>query len=169
MVLFFKYDKNTLNISIDEKDLIFILNFFKFHSIFQYKIITTISGIDYPNRQKRFEILYELLSLRYNSRLRLNVFINDVVVLPSIVSIFPAATWFEREIWDLFGVFFYGNDEIKRILTDYGFEGHPLRKDFPLSGYVESRYNDKTKRIVIETLEHSQHFRLFNFLSPWDK
>jgi NADH dehydrogenase (ubiquinone) Fe-S protein 3 len=147
--------------------LLFVLNFLKYNSNLQYKMLTAISGIDFPYRKKRFEVVYELLSLRFNSRLRVKTFVDEVTPLTSSVSVFSCSTWWEREIWDLLGVFFEDNDEIKRLLTDYGFEGHPLRKDFPLSGYVESRYNDKLKRVVCEPLEHAQEFRSFDFSSGW--
>jgi NADH dehydrogenase (ubiquinone) Fe-S protein 3 len=166
-ILSYNYDKNTLNLVVDPKDLFFVLTFLNLHSTLQYKLLTSITGVDYPDRKKRFEVIYELLSVRYNSRIRVKTLVNEVTPVKSIHSIFPAATWWEREIWDLFGVFFDSNHEIKRILTDYGFDGHPLRKDFPLSGYVESRYNDKIKRIVSEPLEHAQHFRFFDFSSGW--
>lgn len=108
-----------------------------------------------------------MLSVRFNHRIRVKTFVDDVTPLVSSSSVFPGSTWWEREIWDLFGVFFEENDEIKRILTDYGFEGHPLRKDFPLSGYIESRYDDNLKRVVCEPLEHAQEFRNFDFISNW--
>jgi NADH dehydrogenase (ubiquinone) Fe-S protein 3 len=161
------YSKQTLVISVKPKDLLFVLNFLKYNSNLQYKMLTAISGIDFPYRKKRFEVVYELLSLRFNSRLRVKTFVDEVTHLTSSVSFFSCSTWWEREIWDLLGVFFEDNDEIKRLLTDYGFEGHPLRKDFPLSGYVESRYNDKLKRVVCEPLEHAQEFRSFDFSSGW--
>lgn len=167
VILSYNYDRNTLNIVVDSKDLFFVLTVLNLHSTLQYKLLTSITGVDYPDRKKRFEVIYELLSVRYNSRIRVKVLVNEVTPVKSVYSIFPAATWWEREIWDLFGVFFDSNHEIKRILTDYGFDGHPLRKDFPLSGYVESRYNDKIKRIVSEPLEHAQHFRSFDFSSGW--
>jgi NADH dehydrogenase (ubiquinone) Fe-S protein 3 len=161
------YNKQTLVITVKPEDLCFVLNVLKLHNNTQYNLLTAISGVDYPYRKKRFEVIYELLSLRFNSRIRVKTFVDEITPLQSMVSVFPAATWWEREIWDLFGVFFEQNDEIKRILTDYGFEGHPLRKDFPLSGFVESRYDDKLKRVVCEPLEHSQEFRSFDFASGW--
>lgn len=166
-ILSYNYDKNTLNLVVNPKDLFFVLTVLNLHSTLQYKLLTSITGVDYPDRKKRFEIIYELLSVRFNSRVRVKTLVNEVMPIKSVHTLFPAATWWEREIWDLFGVFFDSNHEIKRILTDYGFDGHPLRKDFPLSGYVESRYNDKIKRIVSEPLEHAQHFRFFDFSSGW--
>lgn len=168
-ILSYSFDKNTLNIIIDPKDLFFILTVLNFHSMLQYKVLSSITCVDYPDRKKRFELIYELLSVRYNSRIRVKLLLNEITPVKSVYKIFPASTWWEREVWDLFGVFFDSNHEIKRILTDYGFDGHPLRKDFPLSGYVESRYNDKIKRIVSEPLEHAQHFRFFDFSSGWAK
>jgi NADH dehydrogenase (ubiquinone) Fe-S protein 3 len=109
------------------------------------------------------------LSIKFNSRIRVKTFVDELTPLESSVSVFPGATWWEREVWDMFGVFFDKNSEIKRILTDYGFEGHPLRKDFPLSGYVESRYDDSTKRVVCEPLENAQEFRSFDFSSGWSE
>jgi len=161
------YDNQTLMIRVKPKDLLFILAFFKNHSSLQYKLLTAVSGVDFPYRKKRFEVVYELLSIRFNSRLRVKTFVDEITPLVSSVSVFSCVTWWEREIWDFFGVFFEENVEIRRILTDYGFEGHPLRKDFPLSGYVESRYNDKIKRVVCEPLEHVQEFRSFDFTSSW--
>lgn len=167
-VLFLGYTrKNTLIIGCTPADFFFILNFLKLSTFFQYNLLTSITGVDYLDRQNRFEIIYELLSIRYNSRINVKIFTNEIMPVRSIVPIFSAATWWEREIWDLFGVFFEKNDEIKRILTDYGFEGHPLRKDFPLSGYIEVRYNDKLKRVICESLEHAQIFRNYNFGLGW--
>ena len=161
------YNKQTLVIIVKPKYLSLVLKFLKSHYQAQFNLLTAISGVDYPFRKKRFEIVYELLSVFFNKRIRIKTFVDEVSPLISCASTFAAATWWEREIWDLFGVFFTQNDEIKRILTDYGFEGHPLRKDFPLSGYVESRYNDKLKRVVCEPLEHAQEFRSFDFTSSW--
>ena len=167
VILFIGYNKQTVVITIKPKDVWIVLKFLKSHSNFQFNLLTAISGIDYPFRKRRFEVVYELLSVSFNKRVRVKTFVDEVTPLMSAVSIFSASTWWEREIWDLFGVFFTQNDEIKRILTDYGFEGHPLRKDFPLSGYVESRYSDKLKRVVCEPLEHAQEFRSFDFVSGW--
>jgi NADH dehydrogenase (ubiquinone) Fe-S protein 3 len=160
-------DKQSMVVGVKSKDLLFVLDFFKHHSSTQYAVLTVISGVDFPHRKRRFEVVYELLSIRFNGRLRVKTFVDEITPLISSFFIFSCATWWEREVWDLFGIFFEENDEIKRILTDYGFEGHPLRKDFPLSGYVEFRYNDKLKRVVCEPLEHAQEFRNFDFSSSW--
>jgi NADH dehydrogenase (ubiquinone) Fe-S protein 3 len=161
------FDKNGPVISVKPENLLFVLKSLKLHTNTQYALLTAVSGVDYPFRKRRFEVVYDLLSVKFNSRIRVKTFVDEVTPLVSAVSVFPAATWWEREVWDLYGVFFFQNEEIKRILTDYGFEGHPLRKDFPLSGYVESRYDDKLKRVVCEPLEHAQEFRSFDFTSGW--
>jgi NADH dehydrogenase (ubiquinone) Fe-S protein 3 len=166
-ILSYDYNNQTLVISVLPENLIFVLTTLKLHSCCQYSCLSDVSGVDYPQRERRFEVVYDLLSVKYNSRVRVKTFVDEITPLTSAVSVFPASTWWEREVWDLFGVFFERNDEIKRILTDYGFEGHPLRKDFPLSGYVESRYDDKLKRVVCEPLEHAQEFRSFDFTSGW--
>jgi len=166
-VLSYGYDDQILVITVKPETLFFVLRILKLHSNAQYNLLTAISGVDYPYRKKRFEVVYELLSIRFNSRIRVKTFVDEITPLKSMAFVFPAATWWEREVWDLFGVFFEGNDEIKRILTDYGFEGHPLRKNFPLSGFIESRYSDKLKRVVCEPIEHAQEFRTFDFSSGW--
>lgn len=141
--------------------------FLKNHYLLQFKLLTCISGVDYPQKAKRFEVVYELLSIQYNNRVRIKVFVNELEYIDSIEKEFLSANWFECEIFDMFGVFFKNHSDLKRILTDYGFEGHPLRKDFPLSGYVEVRYDEKHKRVVNEYLELSQEYRVFDFSSPW--
>ncbi len=127
-----------------------------------------ICGADYPERPERFDIVYNLLSLKHNWRVRVKVQTDETSPVPSVTGIYSAAGWFERECWDLFGVAFNNNPDLRRILTDYGFEGHPLRKDFPLTGYVEVRYDDEQKRVVYEPVKLVQDFRNFDFLSPWE-
>jgi len=127
-----------------------------------------ICGADYPDRPERFEIVYNLLSLRNNARVRVKVEAGEASPVPSVTGVYSAAGWFERECWDLFGIPFSGNPDLRRILTDYGFEGHPLRKDFPLTGYVEVRYDDELKRVVYEPVKLTQDFRSFDFMSPWE-
>ena len=127
-----------------------------------------ICGVDYPDRPERFEVVYHLLSLRHNARVRVKIETDEVTPVPSVVGVYGAAGWFEREAWDMFGVAFSGNPDLRRILTDYGFEGHPLRKDFPLSGYVEVRYDDDQKRVIYEPVKLPQEFRAFDFESPWE-
>ncbi len=127
-----------------------------------------ICGADYPERPERFEIVYNLLSLKYNWRIRVKAETDETSTVPSAVNVYSTAGWFERECWDLYGVAFSGNPDMRRILTDYGFEGHPLRKDFPLTGYVECRYDDEQKRVVYEPVKLVQDFRNFDFTSPWE-
>jgi len=150
------------------KNLKNILSFLKNHVLCQFKILTCISGIDYLKKKNRFKIVYELLSIRFNIRCRVVCFVDELVVIDSITSLYSAAGWFECEIWDMFGVFFKNHSNLKRLLTDYGFEGFPLRKDFPLSGFVEMRYNEVNNRVVSESIELSQEYRAFRFISPWE-
>jgi len=149
--------------------LIKLMTFLKYYTNSQFKQLSEITAIDFPDKKKRFEVVYILLSVQFNTRLVIKVCVDELTSVPSIVEIFPSAGWAERETWDMFGVFFSGNPDLRRILTDYGFEGYPLRKDFPLSGYVEVRYDSAKKRVVCEPLEMTQEFRLFDFTSPWEK
>ncbi|CAA9538420.1 MAG: NADH-ubiquinone oxidoreductase chain C [uncultured Sphingosinicella sp.] len=135
---------------------------------FEYQQLMEIAGVDYPQRPERFEVVYHLLSLTRNHRIRVRVLTNDEKPVPSVTGLWPVAGWLEREVFDLFGVLFDGNDDLRRILTDYGFRGYPLRKDFPLSGYVEMRYSEEQKRVVYEPVRLAQDFRAFDFLSPWE-
>ena len=135
---------------------------------FEYQQLMEIAGVDYPQRAERFEVVYHLLSLTRNHRIRVRVSTDEDIPVPSITGIWPVAGWLEREVFDLYGVIFDGNDDLRRILTDYGFKGHPFRKDFPLSGYVELRYSEEQKRVVYEPVSLPQDFRSFDFLSPWE-
>jgi len=161
--------KNELSLNIENNKIIPIFFFLKYHTNCQYKLISDICAVDYPNKINRFIIVYNLLSIRFNSRLRIKVMINELQSINSITNIFKAASWWEREIWDLFGIFFNNHPDLRRILTDYGFEGYPLRKDFPLSGYLEVYYNELKKRVVYEPIQLSQKYRLFEFNTPWNK
>ena len=127
-----------------------------------------ICGVDYPGREKRFDVVYHFLSPRHNTRIRVKVETDEVTPVPSLIDVFPAANWFERETYDLYGVLFSGHPDLRRLLTDYGFEGHPLRKDFPLTGFVEVRYDEEQRRVVYEPVKLQQEFRSFDFLSPWE-
>jgi NADH-quinone oxidoreductase subunit C len=127
-----------------------------------------ITAVDYPTREQRFDVVTHMLSPRHNRRIRLKVATDEDTPVPSLVDVFPAANWFEREAYDLFGVFFSGHPDLRRLLTDYGFSGHPLRKDFPMTGYVEVRFDDEQKRVVYEPVRLNQEFRSFDFLSPWE-
>ena len=145
-----------------------ILIIFKNHFKYQFKVLTCISGVDYPENLYRFQVVYELLSIKYNSRLRIKVLVDELTPVNSIENVFSAASWWECEIWDMFGVFFLNQYNLVRLLTDYGFQGYPLRKDFPLSGFTESRYNVTKNRVVYENIELAQEYRTFEFLSPWE-
>ncbi|XP_012224420.1 NADH dehydrogenase [ubiquinone] iron-sulfur protein 3, mitochondrial [Linepithema humile] len=158
-----------LELLIAPDGIIPTFTFLKDHHNTQFVSLADITALDVPSRQYRFELVYNLLSLRYNSRIRVKTYTDELTPVDSINSIFKAADWYEREVWDMFGVFFSNHPDLRRILTDYGFEGHPLRKDFPLSGYVEVRYDDEYKRIVIEPLELAQEFRKFELAAPWEQ
>ena len=134
----------------------------------QFISIIDICGADYPSRAKRFDVVYHLLSPKQNVRIRIKVQTDEETLVPSITGVYPGADWFEREAYDLYGVLFSGHPDLRRLLTDYGFEGHPLRKDFPLTGFVEVRYDDEAKRVIYEPVELKQEFRNFDFLSPWE-
>jgi NADH-quinone oxidoreductase subunit C len=132
------------------------------------EMLVDLCGVDYPERPERFEVVYHLLSLKHNRRVRVKTTTDEETPVASIVSLYPVAGWFEREAWDMYGIFFDGNPDLRRILTDYGFEGHPLRKDFPLTGYVELRYDEEQKRVAYEPVRLAQDFRRFDFMSPWE-
>ncbi|KAI8853083.1 hypothetical protein BC829DRAFT_383725 [Chytridium lagenaria] len=132
-------------------------------------LVVEIAGVDYPTRPNRFEVVYQLLSVRYNTRISVKTYCSEVSPVPSISSIYNGANWMEREAYDMYGIFFTGHPDLRRILTDYGFEGYPLRKDFPLTGYVEVRYDEERKRVIAEPLELSQSFRYFEYQSPWEQ
>lgn len=133
-----------------------------------FKVLIDVTAADYPSREERFEVVYNLLSLSHNQRIRIKVPADEQAPVPSMVQLFSSAGWFEREVWDMFGIFFTDHPDLRRMLTDYGFEGHPLRKDFPLTGYVEVRYDDEQKRVVYEPVKLTQDFRSFDFMSPWE-
>jgi len=135
---------------------------------FEYQQLMEIAGVDYPERPERFDVVYHLLSVTKNHRIRVRVTTDEENPVPSVVPLFPVAGWLEREVFDLYGVLFDGNPDLRRILTDYGFSGHPFRKDFPLTGYVEMRYSEEQKRVVYEPVKLAQDFRSFDFLSPWE-
>ena len=133
-----------------------------------FEVLIDICGVDYPEREQRFEVVYHLLSARRNQRIRVKCETDEDTPVPSVIDVFPAANWFEREAYDMYGILFSGHPDLRRILTDYGFQGHPLRKDFPLTGYVEVRYDDEQKRVVYEPVKLTQEFRSFDFMSPWE-
>lgn len=157
-----------LTIEVAPGDLIATLDFLRTDVQCQFISFIDICGVDYPAREKRFDVVYHLLSPRQNQRIRVRVMTDEDTPVPSAVDVFPGADWFEREAYDLYGILFTGHPDLRRILTDYGFEGHPLRKDFPVTGFVEVRYDDEVKRVVYEPVELKQEFRNFDFLSPWE-
>ena len=134
----------------------------------QFKILIDICGVDYPQRNPRFEVVYNLLSLTQNQRIRIKLLVDEEISVPTATGVYSSAGWFEREAWDLYGIIFSNHDDLRRILTDYGFEGHPLRKDFPLTGHVEVRYDESQKRVVYDPVKLTQDYRTFDFLSPWE-
>jgi len=166
-ILTYQRFKDESNLVVSHDKLTFSLNCLKNHISYQYKLLTCISGVDFWGKDYRFCVVYDLLSLTYNTRLRVKTFVNEITSVPSCVDIYINANWWEREIWDLYGIYFDKHPDLRRILTDYGFEGHPMRKDFPLYGYVELRYDESKKRIVVEPVELTQEFRSFTFETPW--
>jgi NADH-quinone oxidoreductase subunit C len=160
------YDELTL--IAEASRIVEILTFLRDDSDCQFICFTDLSGVDYPEREKRFEIVYLLLSPKLNQRVRVRIMTDEATSAPSIISVFPAADWYEREAYDMYGVLFDGHPDLRRILTDYGFDGHPLRKDFPMTGFVEVRYDDQEKRVRYEPVRLTQEFREFDFLSPWE-
>jgi len=163
-------DKNDfmLNIDVEKTSLTDILFFLRDYEGCLFKMLIDITVVDYPDHERRFNLVYCLLSLKYNTRLRVTTSVTDLNAVPSITGIHKSAGWLEREVWDMYGIYFESHPDLRRILTDYGFEGHPLRKDFPLSGYVEVRYDDSQKRVVCEPIEMTQEYRVFNFKSSWE-
>lgn len=163
----FQLSKREAVFFVDPEYIYPVLFFLKNHSNARFRLLVDVCGVDYPSRKQRFEIVYNLLSVEFNTRIRIQTSVDEITPIASTVSIFPSAGWWEREVWDMFGVYFTNHPDLRRILTDYGFEGHPLRKDFPLSGYLEVRYDDSEKRVVSEPIEMTQEFRYFDFTSPW--
>jgi NADH-quinone oxidoreductase subunit C len=157
-----------LTVAVRRESVVKVLTFLRDDVSCQFKTLLDICGADYPDRERRFDVVYHLLSLTHNNRIRVKVTTDEQTPVPSVTGVFSAANWFERETWDLYGVYFSDHPDLRRILTDYGFEGHPLRKDFPLTGYVEVRYDDEQKRVVYEPVKLTQEFRSFDFLSPWE-
>lgn len=157
-----------LTIEIDRQCVVEVMRFLRDDTKTQFVSFIDACGVDYPEREERFDVVYHLLSPRQNARIRVKLTTNDETPIPSITDIYPGANWFERECWDMYGILFSGHPDLRRILTDYGFEGHPQRRDFPLTGYSEVRYDEELKRVVYEPVELRQEFRNFDFLSPWE-
>lgn len=160
-------EKDELIIYINIKNLRDIFFFLKKYSLIRFSILIDITAVDYLSKKKRLEINYFLLSIFLNLRLRLKLYVNEIISVPSITSIYSSANWFERETWDMYGVFFFKHPDLRRLLTDYGFEGFPFRKDFPQSGYFQVQYNNIKKHIIYKPLNISQEYRFFNFVNPW--
>jgi NADH-quinone oxidoreductase subunit C len=157
-----------LILGVQAADILSLLQRLKTDPRCQFQILVDICGVDYPDRPKRFDVVYNLLSLKLNHRVRVKVATDEATPVPSSVGVYSAAGWFEREAWDLYGILFSDHPDLRRILTDYGFEGHPQRKDFPLTGYVQVRYDEEQKRVVNEPVRLVQEFRIFDFVSPWE-
>lgn len=160
--------RGELSIGVEREALPAVLGFLRDDPKCRFTVLCDICGVDFPDRPRRFEIVYNLLSMSLNQRIRIKLETDEETPVPSATGLYSSAGWWEREVWDLFGVYFDGNPDMRRILTDYGFEGHPLRKDFPLTGYVELRYDEEQKRVVYEPVRLQQEFRSFDFLSPWE-
>jgi NADH-quinone oxidoreductase subunit C len=157
-----------LNITVGASDIVKVATFLRDDERCQFVCIIDITAIDWPAREWRFDVVYHFLSPKHNRRIRVKLEVGDDMPVPSIIGVFPGADWFEREVYDLYGIPFTGHPDMRRILTDYGFEGHPLRKDFPLTGFVEVRWDDQVKRVVYDKVRLAQEFRNFDFLSPWE-
>lgn len=156
----------TLRVSRDE--IVRVMKLLRDDARCRFEVLIDICGVDWPARAERFDVVYHLLSPRNNQRIRVKVTTDDVTPVASIIEVFPAADWYEREAYDMYGILFSGHPDLRRLLTDYGFQGHPMRKDFPLTGYVEVRYDDEQKRVVYEPVKLTQEFRSFDFESPWE-
>jgi len=165
--LTFQKIKDENIIVVSPVHLSFVMSFLKSHIGLQYSLLSCISGVDLLKKIYRFSVVYDLLSLTFNARLRIKVFVNETTSVDTVTNTFVNANWWEREVWDLFGIYFNKHPDLRRILTDYGFEGHPLRKDFPLSGFIELRYDETKKRVVVEPLEFAQEYRYFVYETPW--
>jgi NADH dehydrogenase (ubiquinone) Fe-S protein 3 len=162
--------KDELTIYIPPSGVLPTFHFLKYHTAAEFTMISDITAVDYPTRDARFEVVYNMLSVRHNARIRVKTYADEATPVPSLCSLYDGANWYEREVYDLFGVFFVGHPDLRRIMTDYGFDGHPLRKDFPLTGYTEIRYDEEKKRIVVEPLELTQAFRNFEGgSSSWEQ
>ncbi len=163
-----EFQKDEFCVVVKPAQIVPFLTFLRDDAQCMFKQLVDVCGADYPERPQRFDVVYNLLSVKHNTRIRVKVRTDESTPVESVVSVFKSAIWFERETWDLYGIYFSNNPDLRRILTDYGFEGHPLRKDFPLTGYVELRYDEEQRRVVYEPVKLSQDFRRFDFESPWE-
>lgn len=168
-VLYYELERDAeLVLAVERTKIRDVLAFLKDDTQCAFKQLIDICGADYPEHHERFEVVYHLLSLKHNRRIRVKLETDEATPIPSVTDLFSTANWFEREVWDMFGVFFEDHPDLRRILTDYGFQGHPLRKDFPLTGFVEVRYDEEARRVVYEPVELMQDFRRFDYTSPWE-
>jgi NADH-quinone oxidoreductase subunit C len=157
-----------LTVTANAADIVRVIRFLRDDPRCDFRCIIDVTAIDWPSREKRFDVVYQFLSPHKNTRVRVKIEVDEATPVASIIDVFPGADWFEREMYDLYGVLISGHPDMRRLLTDYGFEGHPLRKDFPLTGFVEVRYDDQQKRVVYDKVRLAQEFRTFDFLSPWE-
>jgi NADH-quinone oxidoreductase subunit C len=160
--------RGELTVQAKAADIVKVATFLRDATPCQFSCIIDVTAVDWPSREQRFDVVYHFLSPRLNQRVRVKVMTDETTPVPSLIEVYRGADWFERETYDLYGVLFTGHPDMRRILTDYGFEGHPLRKDFPLTGFVEVRYDDEEKRVKYEPVRLAQEFRTFDFLSPWE-
>ena len=163
-----RVEHNQLIVTVPAERIVAVMTLLRDGPGFLFEQLIDVCGVDYPDRPQRFEVVYSLLSVSLNLRLRVKVATDEDTPVPSVVGVYPSANWFEREAWDLYGIFFSDHPDLRRILTDYGFDGHPLRKDFPLTGFVELRYDPDQRRVVYEPVKLAQDFRTFDFASPWE-
>ncbi len=164
----FRVEHGELTVDARADRIVQVLTFLRDDPLAKFLVMIDLTGVDYPGRSKRFDVVYHLLSMHNNTRIRVKVKVGEEETIPTITGVYPCADWFEREAFDMFGIVFVGHPDLRRILTDYGFEGYPLRKDFPLTGHVEVRYDDEQKRVVYEPVKLVQEFRNFDYLSPWE-
>ena len=157
-----------LTVTAEVHDIVRVVKFLRDDPRCEFRSIIDVTAVDWPSREKRFDVVYHFLSPTKNMRVRVKIEVDEATPVSSIISVFPGANWYEREVYDLYGVLFTGHPDMRRLLTDYGFEGHPLRKDFPLTGFVEVRWDDELKRVVYDRVKLTQEFRNFDFLSPWE-
>ena len=167
-VLSYAVAHGELTLTVTPTHLLALMEYLRDDATCRFSTLIDITGVDYPERPARFDVVYHLLSMYQNQRIRVKAKAREDELVPSLIGVYPAANWYEREIFDMFGIFFSGHPDLRRILTDYGFRGHPLRKDFPTTGYVEVRWNDAEKRVVYEPVNLVQEYRQFDFLSPWE-
>lgn len=159
---------NELTVNAKRDKITNLLTFLRDDANCKFVQLSDVCGVDYPEREERFEVVYHLLSMHHNQRIRVKIMTDEETPVASACGVFPSANWYEREAWDMYGIMFDGHPDLRRLLSDYGFQGHPLRKDFPLTGYVEVRYSEEEKRVVYEPVKLAQEFRSFDFMSPWE-